>query len=102
MAHISNMEVRRVGDTEIVITEHLKDEIGCYVSKSTDDNIDGRYLHRLAIAVLESDKKTSEFLKSVESYLQSLDRWTNSNKSEREVRTAELVMRNAFQKFKGK
>lgn len=100
MTKLQNMEVRRVDDGVIMVQQEFKDEIGCYLSKSTDDGIEGRYLHALAGAVLESQPKAVKLAKMVAAYLLALDQWENSDKAERRVKSAERDMRQAVDAFK--
>lgn len=55
MTKLGKMEVTRIDDEIIVITQELENETGCYVSKISDDSIEGRYLHALARAILETE-----------------------------------------------
>lgn len=93
---LNNMEVKRVDDGVIVVQQEMKDETGCYVSKSTDDSIEGRYLHALASAVADEAPKVDKLRATVTDYLLALDQWENTNKAERRVKAAEQAMRSAL------
>ena len=67
---IGNMEVKRVDDNVIVVQEEMENETGCYVSKSSDDSIEGRYLHKLAAAVADAPRLTSNQFARVEHCIQ--------------------------------
>ncbi len=94
--NLKNMEVKRVDEGVIVVQQHMKDETGCYVSKASDDSIEGRYLHALAGAVVEVQPKAQALQTAVNDYLLALDQWENTNKAERRVKMAEIAMRNAL------
>lgn len=51
---LGKMEVKRVAADVVVVSQEIDDnEVGCYVSKASDSDVRGRYLHQLASAVAD-------------------------------------------------
>lgn len=90
------MEAKRVDDDVVVVQEYMENETGCYVSKASDDSIEGRYLHRLAGAVADGLPAYVKLAQAVDAYTIALDQWENTDKAERRVKTAEADIRKAL------
>lgn len=63
---IGNMRVSRPDEGVIIVEEELKNETGCYVSKASDDSIEGRYLHHLASVVVDMPRLNAAQFKKIE------------------------------------
>ena len=52
---IGKIEVNRVAPDVVVVSQEIdNNELGCYVSKASDVDIRGSYLHRLACAIVDT------------------------------------------------
>lgn len=67
---IANIRVSRADEGVIIVEEELQNETGCYVSKSTDDSIEGRYLHHLASVVVDMPRLNAAQFKKIERCLE--------------------------------